>query len=431
MHRRTALERVHAAAETIKMTQEKALHGVFAWVKKLLVAQQMRALAFVEHVCFDETALKVRLQMAGEKDSVTGKVFVIEQRWAMLLQSVSTVSMQEATTTGSQILQGGLSPTVLGAGNAAGETIEKAEKLLMDSRAALPGDGHWLRLESICLLHKVHSAAQKTWPLHTPTISGLVHTCKVLSDGGQFKRFKDTFPALVSVRLQILHRPPRDDAARVFKEQCLQFFTPPSQQSRRRSMVLLACKFFSGDWRKVDRIQHVCTGSSCCTSRAESERKAVLHPLGIGNGVGKQGRGNQPPYRRYGPDTEIQYRLRKPHGVAKSSRILSKREADTEFQCRPHMVDTDIDCGRHFCGRHPDPPTAFLEKSKGNTEKCKGFFLRNPQNPWKRKEKRTKKQGKSENEKSKEIEKNARIGGSGHFRDFYTAEPSERPRRAL
>ena len=30
--------------------------------------------------------------------------------------------------------------------------------------------------------------------------------------------------------------------------------------------------------------------------------------LGIGNGVGKQDRGNQPPYRRYGPDTEIQYR---------------------------------------------------------------------------------------------------------------------------
>ena len=46
--------------------------------------------------------------------------------------------------------------------------------------------------------------------------------------------------------------------------------------------------------------------------------------LGIGNGVGKEGRGNQPPYRRYGPDTEIQYRPQKPHGLAKPSRILSK-----------------------------------------------------------------------------------------------------------
>ena len=47
------------------------------------------------------------------------------------------------------------------------------------------------------------------------------------------------------------------------------------------------------------------------------------------------------PYRRYGPDTEIQYRLRKPHGPAKRSRIPSKREADTEFQYRPYIVDTD------------------------------------------------------------------------------------------
>ena len=84
----------------------------------------------------------------------------------------------------------------------------------------------------------------------------------------------------------------------------------------------------------------------------EAPQKKDTCFLGIGNGVGKQGRGNQPPYRRYGPNTEIQYRLRKPHGLAKPSRILSKREADTEFQYRPHIVNTDIDCGRHFCGCH-------------------------------------------------------------------------------
>ena len=44
---------------------------------------------------------------------------------------------------------------------------------------------------------------------------------------------------------------------------------------------------------------------------------------------------------RYGPDTEIQYRPRKPHGLAKPSRSRSKREADTEVQYRPHIVDTD------------------------------------------------------------------------------------------
>ena len=68
----------------------------------------------------------------------------------------------------------------------------------------------------------------------------------------------------------------------------------------------------------------------CCTKPSKIEQETQLE--GIGNCGGKQGRGNQPPYRRYGPDTEIQYRPRKPHGPAKLSRILSKREADTEFQ---------------------------------------------------------------------------------------------------
>ena len=48
-----------------------------------------------------------------------------------------------------------------------------------------------------------------------------------------------------------------------------------------------------------------------------------------------------PPIDDRRPDTEIQYRPRKPHGLAKPSRLLSKREADTEFQYRPHIVDTD------------------------------------------------------------------------------------------
>ena len=60
-----------------------------------------------------------------------------------------------------------------------------------------------------------------------------------------------------------------------------------------------------------------------------------------------------------------------------------------------------------FSSRNPDPPiSAFLEKARVFPKKSKGFCSsRNPSNPWKREEKRTKKQGKSENQKSKEIEK--------------------------
>ena len=67
-----------------------------------------------------------------------------------------------------------------------------------------------------------------------------------------------------------------------------------------------------------------------CSSGSSEHAKS----LGIRNGGGKQGGGNQPPNRRCGPDTEIQHRPCKPHGLLKPSRILSKREADTEFQFR-------------------------------------------------------------------------------------------------
>ena len=58
----------------------------------------------------------------------------------------------------------------------------------------------------------------------------------------------------------------------------------------------------------------------------------------------------------------------------------------------------------------PDPPTlVFLEKSEGNPEESKGFSLRGtPKILGKGRKNEQKKQGKSENAKSKEIEK-ARI----------------------
>ena len=65
------------------------------------------------------------------------------------------------------------------------------------------------------------------------------------------------------------------------------------------------------------------------------------HPSGNRKWWRQTGSRQSTHYRRYGPDTEIQYRPQKPHGPAKPSRILSKREADTEFQYRPHIVDTD------------------------------------------------------------------------------------------
>ena len=72
------------------------------------------------------------------------------------------------------------------------------------------------------------------------------------------------------------------------------------------------------------------------------------------------------------PSKSIQHRPHKSHGLAKPSRILSNREADTDYQYRPHIVDTDDDCGRRFCGHHfVDKPQMWkwAQLGSGGTER--------------------------------------------------------------
>ena len=79
----------------------------------------------------------------------------------------------------------------------------------------------------------------------------------------------------------------------------------------------------------------------------------------IGNGVGKQGYGND-----YRPPIDDRNPMRKfsidPLDASKTNGTTrpqlthhgreSKRKADTEIQYRPRIVDTDIDCRPRFCG---------------------------------------------------------------------------------
>ena len=91
------------------------------------------------------------------------------------------------------------------------------------------------------------------------------------------------------------------------------------------------------------------TGSSALFSTQKIPRTSQdLQDVAIGNGGGKQGRGNQPYYRRYGPDTEILYRLRKLHRHAKPSRSL-RSPYGISVSTPHHRYGQD--CGRRFCRR--------------------------------------------------------------------------------
>ena len=61
----------------------------------------------------------------------------------------------------------------------------------------------------------------------------------------------------------------------------------------------------------------------------------VLFPLRIGNGVGKQGRGNHPPYRRYGRDTKIQYRHQSHTDLQNPAEFSRKGKPIRNFSINP------------------------------------------------------------------------------------------------
>ena len=103
--------------------------------------------------------------------------------------------------------------------------------------------------------------------------------------------------------------------------------------------------------------------------------------LRIGNGVGKQGYGNRPPIDDRNPIRKFSIdcldasktKEKKQPQVTRHCRE-SRRKADTEFQYRPRIVDTDIDCGPRFCGpRFSDGHRTRLPLGRGRRRTSKKF----------------------------------------------------------
>ena len=100
----------------------------------------------------------------------------------------------------------------------------------------------------------------------------------------------------------------------------------------------------------------------------------------IGNSGGKQGRGNQPPYRRYGPDTEIQYQ---PPRTCKTHQNSLQKEAIRNFSVDPTSSTRTrlrtpllrMPFPRHLvevlcCGSKSGPPKVTVIPISGTSGTC-------------------------------------------------------------
>ena len=304
-----ARQRTHAAAKTSGSAQAGALVEILELVKKMTDLKQWRAIACVEHSRYDETPLIIRLKYVNTTSPAEkqfGKVFLIERSYTLLIEKLPTqFGTFVADVNRFFTLECFLSPALRGAENKTAETIceilksatvfprqfvtlfeqnirltETDEDKANMRCEAMWHDGlpsQWDRAHFLCLGHKTHAAATKSWLLQTDLVSYLIHTTKHISTSGANARLKAAVVMLAKKRfIREAHlRPPAE--AEEFKRDIVNMFLPlPMKGSaRRRATIQEVLEFFNADWRVTNVLRHYCKGPGCCPTDLYSFHRGV------------------------------------------------------------------------------------------------------------------------------------------------------------
>eukprot|EP00971_Amphidinium_carterae_P311561 6192294-Amphidinium_carterae.1 len=134
----------------------------------------------------------------------------------------------------------------------------------------------WSSLTSLCLAHKVHAMAQKTWTLESDCVSAIIQVCKHLSSSGMMAKLKESMVLLAAERFEVRPALLLTPGAKTHKDNIQAYFLPPLSRSRCRATTEVAVEFFSGDWRLSNTLIHQCAGSHCCKDARQSKLKAIV-----------------------------------------------------------------------------------------------------------------------------------------------------------
>ena len=308
--RRVAMERVHASAALSLIAQRQACEKFFKLVQDMAAQGQWEPITLLEHQFHDETRLRLRMRTAKEEsgDLECARVFAVETKFSALLRRVpaSWMSAAAAKEGGHEhcIVELPLSVQVRGSVDATAESIAsvlsscfqlphgaaevfqnkirllecdecsanlKAEQILLAEWSS-----RWMSFPSVCLCHKIHSGATKSWTLEQGIITSLVQTTLHVGMGGTMQHLKAAVTAVVDQKLVILREPLLHAGAEEYKQRVLKYFRVSPKQHKAQAVVEVATRFFNSEWRQNDCIYHVCPGESCCLSLQDSRQKAKL-----------------------------------------------------------------------------------------------------------------------------------------------------------
>ena len=311
LSKKSVSHRMRAAAEHTVRCQEHFLSELCAYLRVMKKAQRFHPVMFLEYQRYDETPLElmVRYEQDISSDRQRAKTVMVESAWAVLLQT-SNRSLNEGAEVIARdflLIRGCHSPALRATQSCTGESLRKVlshcpvpplaslaecgfdhlirlsetdeaganarcEALTMSDRADAGGPG-WQGIQLYCQAHKVHACAVRSWHLLGSTVSGLCHTCKVLTMSGSMAKLRDGLAAVLSRRLEIRRHANMTRQAQAFRDTLIALFAPPTSMPRRRAAVCVFFELLNGDLQD-QAVVHVCP-PGCCQDRQHTVQKLV------------------------------------------------------------------------------------------------------------------------------------------------------------
>ena len=159
-------------------------------------------------------------------------------------------------------------------------SIAPGEKLL---QSFLPPCWTNATLHSVCIAHKVHTGAVRTWQVAEHVITGAIHVYKTLSDGhctaALVRTLRREIPRRLQVRVVASLHGIGSPEAEAFRRNCLCLFMPVATRPKRTALLQHVFDMMNGDWRDQSCLVHYCTPGCCRRHTCKARRSLAKSTL--------------------------------------------------------------------------------------------------------------------------------------------------------
>eukprot|EP00971_Amphidinium_carterae_P351788 6492280-Amphidinium_carterae.8 len=307
---KSSKKRAVAAAECTAQMQALRLISLLHYAQQQIDAGEFEGVAFIEHVLYDETPLRLRVTYHPdtEPDTQKAKVWVVERDYTMILKRLRNIDEDQAAAY--LCLRVHLSPAIQATENGIGETVRdmlaaccpmgipsnadntpsffkyqvrvaetdeggnnnRAERLLMSE----PLRSKWAHLWASCCAHKLHTVCKKTWslPALDELISGIKHASILFQGPGVWSAVKDAVEKHVDETLEVHPLCNITPESQRYKAHILNLCSPQTSHPRKHVLTQMLVEFLNADWRGPP--VHLCHDGCCLNAQESKEKLKVL-----------------------------------------------------------------------------------------------------------------------------------------------------------